>query len=101
MYLNHLHHSNGMDKIQLKKLVEKQRHLVKKLKNRDIKYNYHDSKTSLMEAVIARGDRRIGKVIYDAFKNGAKFDGWAEHFKLDIWKEAMEKNEPWYSILCK
>ena len=73
-------------------VIEKQRHLVKKLKNKDIKYNYHDSKTSLMEAVIARGDRKIGKVIYDAFKAGAKFDGWSEHFNLDTWKEAMEKN---------
>lgn len=73
-------------------VVEKQRHLVKKLKNKDIKYNYHDSKTSLMEAVVARGDRRIGKVILDAFKAGAKFDGWSEYFNLDTWKEAMEKN---------
>ena len=73
-------------------VIEKQRYLVKKLKNRDIKYNYHDSKTSLMEAVVARGDRRIGKVILDAFKAGAKFDGWSEYFNLDIWLEAMEKN---------
>lgn len=73
-------------------VIEKQRHLVKKLKNKDIKYNYHDSKTSLMEAVVARGDRRIGKVILDAFKAGAKFDGWSEYFNLDTWKEAMEKN---------
>lgn len=73
-------------------VVEKQRHLVKKLRNKNIKYNYHDSSTSLMEAVIARGDRKISKVIYDAYKLGSKFDGWSEHFKLDIWKEAMEKN---------
>jgi radical SAM family uncharacterized protein len=73
-------------------IVEKQRHLVQKLRNKNIKYNYHDSSTSLMEAVVARGDRKIGKVIYDAFKIGAKFDGWSEYFKLDIWKEAMEKN---------
>ena len=73
-------------------VIEKQRHLVKKLKNKDIKYNYHDSKTSLMEAVVARGDRRIGKVILDAFKAGAKFDGWSEYFNLDTWKGAMEKN---------
>ncbi len=73
-------------------VINKQRHLVNKLRNNNIKYNYHDSKTSLMEAVVARGDRRIGKVIYDAFRLGAKFDGWAEHFNLDIWKEAMEKN---------
>ena len=74
-------------------VVEKQRYLVKKLRNRDIKYNYHDSKTSLMEAVIARGDRKIGKVIYDAYKAGAKFDGWSEHFSLERWQEAMEKND--------
>jgi radical SAM family uncharacterized protein len=74
-------------------IVEKQRHLVQKLRNKNIKYNYHDSSTSLMEAVVARGDRKIGKVIYDAFKIGAKFDGWSEYFKLDIWKEAMEKND--------
>ncbi len=73
-------------------VVEKQRHLVRKLKNNNIKYNYHDSKTSLMEAVVARGDRKIGKVIYDAFKAGAKFDGWSEYFNLDTWKEAMENN---------
>ncbi|MGL5755166.1 MAG: TIGR03960 family B12-binding radical SAM protein [Paraclostridium sp.] len=71
---------------------EKQRHLVKKLRNGNIKYNYHDSKTSLMEAVVARGDRKLGKVIYDAYKAGAKFDGWAEHFKLEIWEEAMNNN---------
>lgn len=73
-------------------VVEKQRHLVKKLRNKNIKYNYHDSQTSLMEAVISRGDRNVSKAIYDAFKMGAKFDGWTEHFNLDTWKEAMAKN---------
>lgn len=73
-------------------VIEKQKYLIKALKNGNIKYNYHDSKTSLMEAVIARGDRKIGKVIYDAFKLGAKFDGWSEYFNLDTWKEAMSKN---------
>ncbi|WP_099187438.1 TIGR03960 family B12-binding radical SAM protein [Tepidibacter mesophilus] len=71
---------------------EKQIHLTKKLKNRNIKYNYHDRKTSLLEAVMARGDRRIGKVIYDAYKKGCKFDGWNEHFKFDLWVEAFEEN---------
>ncbi len=75
-------------------VVNKQKHLIKKLKNKDIKYNYHDSQTSLMEAVISRGDRRIGKVIYDAFKLGAKFDGWSEYFNLDTWKEATKKYSP-------
>lgn len=70
---------------------EKQSHLVKVLKDRNIKYNYHDSSTSLMEAVFARGDRRLSKVLYEVFKNGAKFDGWSEHFDLDRWLDAMDK----------
>lgn len=73
-------------------VVEKQKHLVKKLRNGNIKYNYHDSDTSLMEAVFARGDRRLGKVLLDAHKMGAKFDGWDEYFDLEIWKKAMEIN---------
>lgn len=72
-------------------VIEKQRHLVKKLKNRNITYNYHDSDTSLMEAVFARGDRRLGKVLLRAHELGAKFDGWDEHFDLEIWKQAMEE----------
>ncbi|OPJ55550.1 TIGR03960 family B12-binding radical SAM protein [Alkalithermobacter paradoxus] len=73
-------------------LREKQRYLSKKLKNRNIRYNYHDSNTSFLEAVIARGDRRLSKVIYDAFKKGCKFDGWTDHFKFDLWVEAFEEN---------
>lgn len=72
-------------------VIEKQRHLVRKLKNRNITYNYHDSDTSLMEAVFARGDRRLGKVLLRAHELGAKFDGWDEHFDLEIWKKAMEE----------
>lgn len=81
---------HGQDAIET--LREKQRHLSQKLKNRNIKYNYHDSKTSFLEAVIARGDRKLSKVIYDAFKKGCKFDGWDEHFKFDSWKESFEEN---------
>lgn len=69
----------------------KQKHLIGRLRNGNIKYNYHDSKTSLMEAVFARGDRRLGAVLLEVFKNGAKFDGWSEHFDLDRWLNAMEK----------
>ncbi len=63
------------------------------MRSRDIKYNYHDSPTSLMEAVMARGDRRLGKVIHDAFMDGAKFDGWSEYFSLERWQNAMEKSD--------
>ncbi|KXZ40142.1 radical SAM family uncharacterized protein [Alkalithermobacter thermoalcaliphilus JW-YL-7 = DSM 7308] len=81
---------HGQDDIET--LRQKQIYLTKKLKNRNITYNYHDSKTSFLEAVIARGDRRISKVIYDAFKKGCKFDGWSDKFKFDTWVECFNEN---------
>lgn len=69
---------------------DKQKHLVSVLRHGNIKYNYHDSPTSLMEAVFARGDRRLSQVLYEVFKRGAKFDGWGQHFSLDRWLESME-----------
>ena len=73
-------------------VVEKQKHLVKLLRHGNIKYNYHDSDTSLMEAVFARGDRRLGKVLLEAHELGAKFDGWDEYFDLEIWLKALADN---------
>ena len=59
------------------------------IKSRSIVYNYHEQETSFMEAVFARGDRRTCDVLIKAFEKGAKFDGWSEYFKMDIWNEAM------------
>ena len=72
-------------------LREKQQYLKEKIKNRHIKYSWHDSNLSFLEAVLARGDRRLGKVLYSAFKKGCKFDSWGEHFKFDNWIEAFEQ----------
>lgn len=77
------------DEIEI--LVEKQQYLKSKLKHRNITYNYHDSKTSFLEAVFARGDRRIGSVLIKAFEKGCKFDGWQEYFLYDKWMEAFEE----------
>ncbi|WAW14282.1 TIGR03960 family B12-binding radical SAM protein [Peptostreptococcus equinus] len=81
---------HGQDTNQMVK--DKQNYLKDRLKHGCIKYAYHDSQTSLMEAVFARGDRRLGKVLLDAYNMGAKFDGWGQHFNLEIWLKAMEKN---------
>ena len=59
------------------------------IKSRSIVYNYHEQETSFMEAVFARGDRRTCDILIKAFEKGAKFDGWSEYFKMDIWNEAM------------
>ena len=55
------------------------------IKSRAINYNYHEQKTSFMEAVFARGDRRTCDLLVKAFEKGAKFDGWSEYFNYDIW----------------
>ena len=61
------------------------------IKSRAITYNYHSQKTSFMESVFARGDRRICDVLVRAYEKGAKFDGWSEYFNFHIWEEAMEE----------
>ncbi|MCB2359839.1 TIGR03960 family B12-binding radical SAM protein [Clostridium estertheticum] len=61
------------------------------IKSKAVTYNYHESIVSYLEAVMARGDRRICDVIIKAFEKGAKFDGWGEYFNFEIWKEAMEE----------
>ncbi len=58
--------------------------------NKSINYNWHDPDTSYLEAVFARGDRRLGAVIEEAWKQGAKFDSWSEYFDLDRWMKAFE-----------
>lgn len=59
------------------------------IKSRSINYNYHEQKTSYMEAVLARGDRRLCDVIIKAYEKGAKFDGWSEYFDFELWQEAL------------
>lgn len=71
-------------------LNEKQYHLKDKLRKRELSFSYHESNTSFLEGVFARGDRRLSQVIYTAWRNGAKFDGWGEHFKFDVWMKAFE-----------
>ena len=61
------------------------------LKSRSIVYNYHEQKTSYMEALFARGDRKLSEVLIKAFENGAKFDGWSEYFNFDAWMEAIKE----------
>ena len=61
------------------------------IKTRAINYNYHEQKTSFMEAVFARGDRRTCELLIKAFEKGARFDGWSEYFNYELWMEAMKE----------
>lgn len=59
------------------------------MNTKTVTYNWHDSGTSFMEAVLARGDRRLCKVLECAWRKGAKLDAWEEYFSLDRWMEAF------------
>lgn len=72
-------------------LRQKQRFLKDKIKSKFIKYNWHDPETSFLEAVFARGDRRLGQVLLKAHEKGCKFDGWGELFRFDAWMEAFQE----------
>lgn len=76
----------------MESLRAKQKHLLESIPTKKIKVSYHETPTSLLEGVLARGDRRLSAVLYDAFKNGCKFDSWDEQFKFDVWMEAFRKN---------
>lgn len=73
-------------------LKAKQKHLLESIPSKKIRVSYHETPTSLLEGVLARGDRRLSAVIHSAFKNGCKFDSWDEHFKFDAWLRAFEDN---------
>lgn len=75
----------------LEEFQRKQKYLKSQIKDKAITFNYHHAYTSVLEGVISRGDRRVAKVIYQAWQDGAKFDGWTEFFSYDRWMKAFEK----------
>lgn len=75
------------------KLREHQRHLRNLIKSRSVKYQWHEFSTSWIEAVLARGDRRLGKVLHRVWQQGGRLEAWDEHFVLDRWLTALEEND--------
>ena len=71
--------------------IEKHNYLAKKLHIKGVTFNYHETDTSNLEAVFARGDRKICAVLEKAFRLGCKFDGWSEHFNSELWRKAFEE----------
>lgn len=70
----------------------KQKHLVETIRSKKISCSWHNVKTSVLEGVLARGDRRLGKVIYSAWEKGCRLDSWDECFRFDLWEEAFSEN---------
>lgn len=71
--------------------LKRRQYLLKDIlqQNKNINYQYHDSKVSRLEGVFARGDRRLGKVLATAVALGAEFDGWSDKFNYEAWLEAF------------
>lgn len=70
-------------------LREKQKHLLASVKSKKISVSYHDADVSFIEAVLAKGDRRLGDVIEAVWKKGSRLDGWYEYFDPQRWYDAM------------
>ena len=63
----------------------------REMKNfKSLKYNWHEAELTVLEGVLARGDRRVGAVIEEAYRTGAIYDSWSEYFKNDVWMKAFE-----------
>lgn len=73
----------------LEEIRRKQFLLKDALKVKNISFQYHDGKTGIIEAVFARGDRRVGKALLLAWQKGARFDGWSDCFSYERWLEAI------------
>lgn len=76
----------------MESLKAKQKHLLESIPTKKIKVSFHETPTSLIEGVLARGDRRLNAVILDAYKNGCTFDSWDDRFNFEGWMNAFEKN---------
>ncbi len=70
--------------------IAKHDYLAEKLRIKGVTFHYHESNTSSLEAVFARGDRRCGRILEEAFRLGCRFDAWTEHFDETKWARAFE-----------
>ena len=77
--------------LPIEEFQRRQELLKSHITDRAITFNYHDARLSVIEGIFARGDRRLAKVLYQAWQDGAKFDGWSDLYKHEIWLTALEK----------
>jgi len=73
--------------------IERKQDLLQGLSRRyKLEFRRHDPRTSFLEGILGRGDRRVAKVIEGAFRRGCRFDGWDEHLNWDAWIEAIDES---------
>ena len=74
----------------MEKAAVVKREFQEQLNRKSLKYNWHDAQLTVLEGVMARGDRRVGRVIEEAYRLGCLFDSWTESFRSDLWMQAFE-----------
>ena len=87
------------EQIGVEETLRRQSELREALAKKRLKLKWHDARTSFLEGVLARGDRRLGRVLEEAVRRGCRFDGWREHFNWEAWMEAFaaaERRPEWY-----
>lgn len=78
------------EQILFEEMLRRQNYLRALLREiKGVNFSWHGAETSVLEAALARGDKRQARVLVRAYELGAKFDGWTEHFKWDVWKQAF------------
>ena len=65
--------------------------IMSQLNQKSIKYNWHEADASVMEGILARGDRKVNQVILRAYEKGCFYDAWSEYYKHDVWLETFEE----------
>jgi len=73
----------------LETVQRRQRHLQQRLRRRGVQFDWTEPRTTLLEATLSRGDRRVSAAIEAAWRAGAVFDAWGEHFKPEVWQQAF------------
>ncbi len=71
--------------------TDRKQELLSRHLPRRAQWSRHDARESFIEGIVARGDRRVGSLLYEAFRLGCKFDAWREHLNWTAWQEAMDR----------
>jgi len=79
--------------ITMAETMEKHDYFRQAIRNRNISVKWHDSRMSLLEGMLSRGNEQTGLLIEEAFRRGARFDGWSDLFQFQHWEDAMEMQE--------
>ena len=74
----------------LEKAYQTKKAIVSQLNQKHIKYNYHEADASVLEGVLARGDRKLSQVLLKVYEQGCFYDAWSEYFHNDVWMKAFE-----------